>query len=107
MANIDQPVSISADELDEVLARARAEDWRELAIFGPDTPLYKLRRVHDERAVSNEFQLAESVEGLAAKLAALTGLTSLNLWRNSIGADGVRALAALTGLTWLDLVVPI
>ncbi len=34
----------------------------------------------------------------------LTGLTSLYLSNNSIGADGARAIAAsLTGLTSLDL----
>ena len=37
------------------------------------------------------------------ELHALTGLTSLNLWGNQIGADGARALAALTSLTSLDL----
>ncbi len=36
-------------------------------------------------------------------LAALTGLTSLNLWNNNISAEGARALAALTDLTILDL----
>jgi Leucine-rich repeat (LRR) protein len=39
----------------------------------------------------------------ARALAALTGLTSLDLSDNQIGADGARALAALTGLTSLDL----
>ena len=39
----------------------------------------------------------------ARALAALTGLTSLALGSNSIGADGARALAALTGLTRLYL----
>ena len=39
----------------------------------------------------------------AEALAALTGLTNLNLSFNWIGAGGGRALAALTGLDSLDL----
>ncbi|MEO1610089.1 MAG: leucine-rich repeat domain-containing protein, partial [Pseudomonadota bacterium] len=40
---------------------------------------------------------------LPERIAALTGLTSLNLRDNRIDADGARALAALTGLTSFDL----
>jgi internalin A len=40
---------------------------------------------------------------LAPAIAALPGLTSLNLRRNRIGPAGAQALSALTGLTTLDL----
>src|SRR5260370_178928 len=40
---------------------------------------------------------------LPREIAALTGLTSLDLAGNGIGADGARALAALTGLDSLQL----
>jgi len=43
------------------------------------------------------------LRGLPAELAALTGLTSLDLGDNAIGDEGARALAALTGLTSLNL----
>ena len=36
-------------------------------------------------------------------MAALTGLTSLDLADNSIGAEGAKAIAALTGLRALNL----
>jgi small GTP-binding protein len=36
-------------------------------------------------------------------IAALTGLTSLNLWNNQIGDEGAMAIAALKGLTSLNL----
>ena len=41
--------------------------------------------------------------GLPSEIALLTGLTSLDLEANGIGADGARSLSSLTGLTSLDL----
>ena len=50
------------------------------------------------------FRLRTPVEGIAGKLQSLTGLTSLNLWGNSIDAEGAKAIAgSLTGLTSLNL----
>ncbi len=104
MAKPIQPVRISPDDLDRVLARAHAEQWRELVLLGHDARIpdsgYPLA---DGWVGSNVFQLTASVEGLACRLTSLTSLTLLDLWNNDIGDDGARALAALTNLTSLNL----
>ena len=97
---------ISPAELDRVLDRARAERWPELVLLGPGVWLSD--RVeewpHSLKHARRIFHLRTFVDGLASKLASLTGLTSLNLSNNSIGDEGARAIAAsLTGLTSLDL----
>ncbi len=62
MAKPIQPVRISPDELDRVLARAHAEQWPELALLGPDVVLPdSTYRRPDGWVGSNVFQLAASV----------------------------------------------
>ena len=106
LASKDKLKRISPAELDRLLDQARAEQWPELVLLGP--ALWLSDRVeewpHWLKSARRIFHLRTSVEGLASKLQSLTGLTSLNLWGNSIGAEGAQAIAAqLTGLTSLNL----
>ncbi len=95
---------ISLDELDDVVAQARDEQWRELALLAP----YVWEK-HEAVALAawptdHIFRLSERLSAAEAqKLASLTALTSLDLVNNNIRADGARALASLTALTSLDL----
>src|SRR4051794_36788746 len=94
-----EPRLVSPSELDAVLAQARVEGWRELTLLGPRAWASRPDRVSE----AHTFHLRETIGARISKLAALTGLTSLDLRDNQIGDDGARALAALTGLTSLDL----
>ena len=99
-------IKISPDELDAWLERARAEQWRHLAILGPLTPVNERMESWPEswRAAGRVFRLDAPIEAPPATLLALTGLTSLDLSGNYIGEAGAKAIAAkLTGLTALDL----
>ncbi|NBC31217.1 MAG: hypothetical protein GVY13_00925, partial [Alphaproteobacteria bacterium] len=94
----DALIKIRPDELDALLDRAEAEQWRTLALYSSKLPH---RAVHAEC----KFQLSGPVDGasLASKLTRLAALTSLALLDFDIGPDGARALSTLTGLTALDL----
>ena len=120
---------ISTAELDDVLQRARNQGWTSLALVSPDVaaahdylrqlelpagrtyivdglPQSTVRLISKLRQLSSLalVDLQIGADGARARaLASLTGLTSLNLNSNSIGADGARALASLTGLTSLTL----
>src|SRR6185436_2340201 len=96
-----QPRLVSPSELDAVLAQARVEGWRELTLLGPRAWASRPDRVPE----AHTFHLREPLGTRISKLAALTGLTSLDLSANPIGDAGARALATLTGLTSLDLSV--
>lgn len=92
------PNKIRPDELDALLDRAEAEQWRTLVLFGPR---FGIRWAHAERT----FRFSGPVDGasLASKLTRLAALTSLALLDFDIGPDGARAISILTGLTALDL----
>src|SRR5262245_45555486 len=95
-----EPRSISTNELEAVLEQARVEGWRELALRGYRPHLYLLRY----KLGPEPFYVAQRIGARHSRaLAALTGLTSLDLRANEIGDEGARTLAALTGLTSLDL----
>ena len=87
----------SLQELDRVLDRARSEKWDSLALVSDSA--YRPPHVSPART----FYLQEGLGDRVAALATLTGLTSLDLRGNQIGAEGARALGHLTGLTSLDL----
>ncbi len=106
MPNVSSLIRVSPGELDGLLDQARAERWSQLALVGPGVGLSDPTEDWPDslKAAGRAFQLTAFVEGLADKLQSLTGLTSLDLWSNNIGADGARAIAAsLTGLTSLNL----
>src|ERR1043165_3233715 len=92
-----RPTVVSPSDLDEVLDRARAENWRALALLGP----------RESRAstvpFAQTFRMREPLGPRLARLLDLTQLTSLDLRDNQLGADGACALAGLTQLTSLDL----
>ena len=94
-----EPRLTSLSELDDVLAQARVEGWRELALLGPRAWAARPDRVPK----AHTFRLRERLGARISRLTVLTGLTSLGLSDNQIGADGAHALVALTGLTSLDL----
>src|SRR6185436_15451839 len=113
---------ISPSELDEVLERARAEQWRDLAVIGPggswqpdgipEEHTFHLRaRIGDRiQKLSGLVALSSLViaynqigdEG-AQMLVQLAGLSTLDIRGNQIGDEGARALAGLTALTSLDV----
>ena len=64
--------------------------------------LDRIRAAKDQGAKSLDLFYA-GLTKLPKELLALTNLTSLNLWSNSLGAEGARALSKLTNLTSLDL----
>jgi len=104
--NTQKLQSISPAELDGVLHQARAERWTQLVLLGPGIWLPQHEKDWPARlkAAPCVFQLTAVAEGLAHKLDSLPGLTSLNLWGNSIGAEGAKAVAAhLQSLASLDL----
>ena len=86
-------------ELDQLLARAKAEQWRELILLGPAAVSWYPDRLGDVTG----YQWRGGEAGLAAKVARITSLTSLDLTGNNIGAEGAQALASLTALTSLNL----
>jgi internalin A len=92
------PERISLIQLDEVLARADAEEWDQLDLIGPRAvvlgPPPKNRHV---------FHLSEPAARIADKLTRLTKLKSLRLGNNDIDGESAQALAGLTNLTSLDL----
>lgn len=96
---------ISADQVDALLDRAKAERWTELVLLGPG-PLPGDDVEHwpgEQKRTKNVYQLSEHVTGLAEKVLALTDLTALNLAGNGIGNDGTKAIAALANLNSLNL----
>ncbi|MCI0600608.1 MAG: hypothetical protein L0Y60_14005, partial [Beijerinckiaceae bacterium] len=106
MASTARFTRISPAGLDGVLDQARAERWTQLVLLGPggwvsdDVETWP----GEWKASPRLFQLTGLAGGLAEKLQSLTGLTSLDLSLNAIGAEGATAIAqSLTGLTSLDL----
>jgi Leucine-rich repeat (LRR) protein len=116
---------VDLPEKGEVIAQAKAESWRELALIGPDTSDDNEAQCLADWPTEHIFRLAiclmdagplESLTDLkslhlsgnriatdgARILACLTGLNSLDLSFNQIGAEGALALASLTGLTWMS-----
>ncbi len=76
----DQPATISLKELDDVLARAEDEQWRELALIGPDAwSGYGDALIRDGWPVAHVFRITDLLEGAVEKLASLTSLTSLDV----------------------------
>ncbi len=99
------PERLSPSQLAELLARARDEQWSQLALLSPTAYSgYKAYLIGDGWRADRTFWLNERLGADGARtLAALTSLTALNLTSNSIGDDGVRALTALMRLTSLNL----
>ena len=83
--------TLSADELDELLERARREKWTELALVREPFVWHGPRPWHTTKSLG---------QSELAKIASLRSLVSLELIGPSIGA-GVRTLAELTSLTSL------
>jgi internalin A len=127
---LPEPQVISPDEVDAVIARARDEQWTQLALIGlAGNRQWWIRHQLDEgwdwecifflesmiehvtiRSLSELSKLRSLNiggngfgENGAKELAALTNLTSLHLSSNGIGVEGAKALAALTNLTSLNL----
>jgi GTPase SAR1 family protein/Leucine-rich repeat (LRR) protein len=103
---IEGLIEVSPDELNAWLERARREQWRHLAILGPDAFVSpRIESWPDSwRAAGRVFRLNAPIEAPPAKLLALTGLTSLDIPGNRIDAEGAKAIAAsLTGLASLNL----
>jgi len=104
LANAGKLVRISPDQLGKLLEQARTEQWSHLVLRGPNLRLRLYRDAVGWPVWQRVFQLTAAVDDLAIRLRPLTGLTSLDLSGNGIGAEGARAIAAsLTGLTSLDL----
>jgi GTPase SAR1 family protein/Leucine-rich repeat (LRR) protein len=106
MASTDKLKRVSPIDLDRLLDQARFENWQQLALVGPGTWLSD--QVEDWpdslKAAGRVLRLTATVNGLAGKLQALPGLTSLIMWSNNIGAEGAKAIAAsLHGLASLNL----
>ena len=102
-----QPLqTVKPEDLGALIAQAEKERWTELILLGPSYGLGDDRERWPERYrdAPRVFQAAEPIGGDGAKaIAALAGLTSLDLRNNRIGGDGAKAIAALAGLTSLDL----
>jgi serine/threonine protein kinase/nucleoside phosphorylase/Leucine-rich repeat (LRR) protein len=94
-----EPELLSPEELDAVLAQARGEGWRELAILGPRGIWLQ----PDASFKTHAFCLREPLGADISALASLTRLTALDLRANQTGDEGARALRVLTELTFLDL----
>jgi len=94
--------TISLDQLPEVIAQAKAESWRELALIGPDTSDNYEAQCLADWPTEHIFRLGIYLTD-AGPLASLTDLRSLHLSGNRIATDWARVLACLTGLTSLDL----
>jgi small GTP-binding protein len=97
---------ISPDELDRLVDQARVEQWPELVLLGPAFRLSdRVEEWPDSlKRAGRIFHLRTFVEALASRLESLSGLTSLDLRGNGIGAEGAKAIAAsLPGLTSLNL----
>jgi Leucine-rich repeat (LRR) protein len=105
MAATPRLQTLSAEDLDGLIAELKQQGSTELILVGPAVRLAtNLKHWPDDlRQASVVYQLKEVVPGLAQRLAALTQLTSLNLYGNEIGAAGAASLAALTQLTSLNL----
>ena len=59
---------ISISELDEALARARAEQWREISLIGPNVSRFYGQRLIDQgRPIEHIFMLEEPSAEIVAK----------------------------------------
>ena len=86
-------------ELNQLIARAKKEQWRELILLGPEAESWYADLLGDVPV----YQLGQYMDDLPQKLSTLTSLTSLNLTLNEIGDEGARAIATLSNLTSLSL----
>lgn len=94
--------TLSLAELPEVIERAKAEEWRELALIGPSIyPEYEELQLSDWPA-EHIFRLSKKLED-ATQLSELTTLTTLDLTGNRIGDERARGIASLQSLTFLNL----
>ena len=93
LTSTDRLTRISPAELDGLLNQARAEQWTQLVLIGPDIGLSSnVENWPGElKAAPRIFQLTALTEWLAGKLRSLQGLTTLNLSGNTIGDEGARA----------------
>lgn len=119
----DQIPAISQVDLPEIVARAKAEAWQDLALIGPNgywrvpqisSAYTNIFRVNPELrdisrlVVLDKLQFLDlsgnllGVEGGYA-VAKLESLRSLCLWNNEIGDEGAFALSKLSSLISLDL----
>ena len=105
MAATPRLQTLSAADLDGLLAELKQQETSQLIVLGPDVWISgNPDEWSDElNKASVVYQLQEAVPDLAQRLAALTQLTSLNLLYNKIGAAGAASLAALSQLTSLKL----
>jgi internalin A len=96
---------LDPQDLDAVLQQAKAERWTDLALLGP-VPWAKpeaRQLIRDGWRAERVFLLKAPLDQVPPALAALTGLTSLDLRNNEIGEAGAASIAKLTGLTSLNL----
>jgi internalin A len=115
---------ISLESLDQVLERAHAEGWRELAlIHRPLLPRASGNWISKEHTFFLREPLGDRINKLASlrlltslelsghqfgdegaqAVSSLSLLSSLSLRTNAIGRDGAATLATLGGLTRLDI----
>jgi hypothetical protein len=96
LAGANNLITISSNELDAWLGRARAERWPELAIVGPDIRLSPRSEEWPRalKAVERVILLNDLVAAPSGKLRRLPELASLVLWELGIGDEGARAIAA-------------
>lgn len=95
----------SINDVPDIIAKAKSEGWRELALIGPrahnrhEAELQKAG--WDDRFI---FRLSEPLGPNDCKLlAALESLQKLDLFNNEIGAGGMNHLAALRQLETLEV----
>jgi hypothetical protein len=91
---------LSEADLDGLIAEMRRQGTRELVLLGPRVELsasvdYWPQQLRDKPRI---YKLKWEVPDMARRLAALTQLTSLNLWDLGINDEGTAHLAAFTQL---------
>ncbi|HEY8378065.1 MAG TPA: hypothetical protein VIK91_16320, partial [Nannocystis sp.] len=101
---------VHEDQVRAVLARARAEGWRELALIRPGWGRYELQGCGYAETLIRRGWPADRVfvvtglpPGWVDEVAALTSLTALDLRNCEADVDDVRRLTALSGLRSLGL----
>jgi internalin A len=100
----DEPQPLNAQDLDAVLAQAKAERWTELALLAPESEPRRQGQIGGGWPAARVFVLAQMlVDHVPPALVAIDSLKSLDLAGNQIGETGAKAIASLTRLTLLDL----
>jgi Leucine-rich repeat (LRR) protein len=105
MAAIPRLQTLSAADLDGLIAELKQQGSTKLILLGPAVRIATDPKQwpDDSGQAPVVYQLEEAVPEQAQRLAALTQLTSLTLVGNGIGDAGAASLAALTQLTSLNL----